>query len=141
MLAIVDAGPLYATVDRADQDHHRSLATLRRPELELIVPALVVAEVTYLVAARLGPEVKAAFLVGLAQFDVVAPARSDWQRISDLVRQYHDFPLGGADASVVALAERLNTDVVITLDQRHFRAIRPLHVASFRILPEDLSLS
>jgi len=94
--------------------------------------------VTYLVAARLGAEAEATFLDGLALFEVEAPSRSDWRRIAELVRQYQDLPLGGADASVVALAERLNTDVVITLDQRHFRAIRPLHAATFHILPEDL---
>ncbi|MGE0541057.1 MAG: type II toxin-antitoxin system VapC family toxin [Dehalococcoidia bacterium] len=138
MLAIVDSGPLYATVDRGDQDHVRSLEILRRPELQLIIPTLVVAEVTYLIAARLGAEAEAGFLEGLTLFEVEAPSRSDWRRIAELVRQYRDFPLGGADASVVALAERLNTDLVITLDQRHFRAIRPLHAATFRILPGDI---
>jgi len=49
--------------------------------------------------------------------------------------QYRDFPLGGTDASVVALAERLDTDLVITLDHRHFGVIQPRHCAAFRILP------
>jgi predicted nucleic acid-binding protein len=49
---------------------------------------------------------------------------------------YRDFPLGGVDASVVALAERLNTDLVVTLDRRHFPAIRPRHVPAFRLLPD-----
>jgi len=46
-----------------------------------------------------------------------------------------DFPLGVVDASVVAVAERLETDTVITLDRRHFSAIRPRHCAHFRLLP------
>ena len=44
--------------------------------------------------------------------------------------------LGGTDASVVALAERLNTDLIITLDRRHFNAVRPRHCLAFRLLPE-----
>lgn len=135
MLAIVDAGPLYATVDASDADHVRSLDVLRRPGLRLIIPALVVAEVTYLVGRRLGPLIEAAFLRGLQGFDVVAPSAGDWLRIGDLVERYANFPLGGADASVVALAERLNIEIIITLDRRHFGPIRPNHCSAFRLLP------
>ena len=36
----------------------------------------------------------------------------------------------------VSLAERLNTDLIITLDRRHFSAVRPRHCPAFRLLPE-----
>jgi predicted nucleic acid-binding protein len=49
---------------------------------------------------------------------------------------YRDFPLGTVDACVIALAERLNTDLIVTFDHRHFRAIRPRHVDAFRLVPE-----
>jgi predicted nucleic acid-binding protein len=51
------------------------------------------------------------------------------------VTQYRDFPLGGADASIVALAERLDIETVVTLDDRPFRAVRPRHRRAFRLLP------
>jgi predicted nucleic acid-binding protein len=53
-----------------------------------------------------------------------------------LVEQYADFPLGGTDASVVALAERLQTEILITLDHRHFGAVRPRHCKQFRLVPD-----
>lgn len=136
MLAIVDTGPLYAATDLADDDHLRSADVLRRPDLHLVIPALVVAEVTYLVGRRLGARAEATFLRGLERLDVEIPAVQDWPRIGHLVEQYADFPLGGTDASVVALAERLGTDLVITLDRRHFAAVRPRHTEAFRILPD-----
>lgn len=135
MLAIVDAGPLYAVTDVGDDDHARSLAVLERPDLHLVIPALVIAEVTYLVGRRLGARAEGAFLRGLEGFDVEAPAPQDWSRIAELVEEYADFPLGGTDASVVALAERLGTDLVITLDRRHFAAVRPRHCPAFQLLP------
>lgn len=101
-----------------------------------MIPALVVAEVTYMVGRRLGATAEAGFVRGLADFDVEAPTPEDWPRIAELVEQYADFPLGGVDASVVALAERLGTDLVVTLDRRHFRAVRPRHAPAFRLLPE-----
>ncbi|MDO8473499.1 MAG: VapC toxin family PIN domain ribonuclease, partial [Dehalococcoidia bacterium] len=67
---------------------------------------------------------------------VEAPAVLDWPRIAELVEEYSDFPLGGTDASVIALAERLGTDVIMTLDRRHFGAIRPAHSRAWKLLPE-----
>lgn len=96
----------------------------------------MVAEVTYLIATRLGPGAEAAFLRGLEVLDVETPSVEDWPRIAELVEQYADFPLGGADASVVALAERLDTDVVITFDRRHLGAVSPRHRSALRLLPE-----
>jgi len=97
---------------------------------------LVVAEVTYMLGRRAGPQAEAGFLRGLRELDVEAPSPEDYPRIAELVEQYADFPLGGTDASVIALAERLDTDLVITLDRRHLGAVRPRHCASLRLLPE-----
>lgn len=136
MIAIVDTGPLYAAADVGDADHQRSFDVLRRPDLHLVLPALVIAETLYLISDRLGPRIEARFVRGLVDSDIELPTAADWARIADLVEQYADFPLGGTDASVVALAERLGTDLVITLDRRHFAAIRPRHCAALRLLPE-----
>jgi uncharacterized protein len=136
MIAIVDSGPLYASVDADDDDHERSVEILGRSGLDLVVPALVVAEVTYLVGRRLGPAIEAAFLRGLATLEVEAPSPDDWPRMADLVERDGDFPLGGTDASIVALADRLGTEVIVTLDRRHFGAVRSASLRPFRLLPE-----
>ena len=136
MLAVVDTGPLYAVVDEDDADHVRCRKVLEDPRYRFIVPALVVAEATYLVGSRLGPKVEAQFLRGMETMDIEAPVPKDWRRIAELVERYADFPLGGADASVIALAERVGATAVITLDVRHFRAVRPRRGALFRLLPE-----
>ena len=133
--AIVDSGPLIAVANSADPAHAACLAVLQDPTRHLVIPALCVAEAAYVIQKRAGARVEAAFLRGLGSFEVQAPLPEDWSRIGDLVEQYADFPLGGTDASLVALAERLGTDLVITLDRRHFSAIRPRHGGSFRLLP------
>lgn len=95
------------------------------------------AEATYFVGKRLGPDVEAAFLRSLRDVDVEAPAGDDWTRIAELVEQYRDFPLGGTDASIVALAERLGAPAIVTLDRRHFGAVRPRHREAFVLLPDE----
>lgn len=134
--AIVDSGVLFAAIDVDDPDHQRSLRALSTVALRLIIPELVVAETLYLIGSRLGAEAKAQFLSGLHRSEIVSCHPQDWARIADLVRTYRDFPLGSVDAAVVALAERLDTDAIFTLDRRHFSVVRPRHVPTFRLLPD-----
>jgi predicted nucleic acid-binding protein len=134
-VAIVDTGPLYAAVDHKEPRSDEAQNVLQMAGIIPVVPALVVGEVLHFIERKLGPEVEARFLEGLHELDVRAPLPEDWARIGALVRQYLDFPLGGVDASVVALAERLDTDLVITFDHRHFAAIRPRHAPHFTLLP------
>ena len=134
--AILDAGPLYAAADVHDLNHATSLQVLSRRDLDLVIPALVVTEVTQLIGRRLGAVAEAVFLRGLAGFAIEPPAVEDWPLIADLVERYADFPLGTVDASVAVLADRLDTDLIVTLDRRHFGAIRSPQGRSFRLLPE-----
>ena len=82
---------------------------------------------------------KAAFLRSFGSgFLTVADLRPiDLTRSAELVEQYADLPLGGADASVIALAERMGITQVATLDTRHFRVVRPKHVPALTLLPDD----
>lgn len=91
----------------------------------------------YLAQTRVGAHAEAAFLRSLARDELtLAPVtRSDLNRMADLVEQYADFPLGAADASVIAVAERLGAVRIATIDHRHFRAVRPKHCAAFELLP------
>jgi predicted nucleic acid-binding protein len=136
MLAIFDTGPLYAALDRDDDDHASCAALLKSREVRAVIPALVVTEVSYLAATRLGADVEAAFVAALADFDVEAPSAQDWRRMAELVRKYADFPLGAVDASIVALAERLQVTHVATLDRRHFHAVKPRHRDALHLLPD-----
>jgi predicted nucleic acid-binding protein len=135
VLAIVDAGPLYAAADEGDDAHQRCVAALSRGDLRLVVPALVITEATYFVGRRLGSSAEAAFLRGLGHLDIEAPAPEDFERIAELVEQYADFPLGGTDASAIALAERTGAATIVTLDRRHFGAVKPRHLDAFELLP------
>lgn len=141
-MILVDTGVLVALVSEADDHHQRCrewFASIGRSQLRVPVP--IIAEACYMIALLKGPNVEATFLQDLAegaygQLLDVTPA--DLRRMSQLVTQYSDLPLGGADASVVALAERLNTSEIATIDHRHFTVVRPHHTASFLLLPPVL---
>ncbi len=136
-MLIVDAGPLYAAAATVDRNHRRSVDLLSGAERPLLVPALVVTEVSYLLADRIGAHAEVAFGRSIADGELVVEPVLDveWNRIADLTEQYLDLPLGIVDASVVALAERHHADVIATLDHRHFSVVRPRHTSSFTLVP------
>jgi len=137
IVLIVDAGPLYAAAARRDKHHEQSVRLLSRSERPLLVPALVITEVSYLLSDRIGAEAELALARSLADGELVAEPvlDSDWARIADLMEEYLDLPLGMVDASVIALAERRELEVIATFDQRHFRVVRPRHVEAFTLVP------
>ena len=103
----------------------------------LLVPILVIAEVAYLVATRLGVEPEVRFLGDLAAGTLTREPvlANDWLRVAELTARYGDLPLGTVDASVVAAAERLKIVEIATLDRRHFSVVRPGHIPAFELLP------
>lgn len=134
---LVDAGPLYAYVDADDAHHEACLDLLEAHPGPLVVPILVVTEVEYLLATRLGVEPEIRFLGDLAggAFAIDHVPAGDWLRMAELVATHRDLPLGTVDASVVAAAERLGIEHVATLDRRHFGVVRPGHVPAFTLVP------
>ncbi|MEV7907981.1 type II toxin-antitoxin system VapC family toxin, partial [Streptomyces anulatus] len=108
----------------------------RRERRELLVPAFVAGEVSYMLGRIGGAKVEAGFLRSLRSgvFHLVDLTDDDLDRIADLVERYSDLPLGSADASVVAVAERLRITEVFTLDIRDFSVVRPKHTAAFTLV-------
>ena len=101
------------------------------------MPVLVITEVTSLVSTRLGTDAEVRFLGDLASGNLIAEhvVARDWLRIAELVGRYRDLPLGTADASVIAAAERLGENTIATLDRRHFSIVQPA-VGTLRLLPD-----
>ncbi|MEU6645654.1 PIN domain-containing protein [Saccharomonospora sp. NPDC046836] len=139
-MIICDTAPLVAAALYKDPDHHQCIELftgLRLANRRMLLPAPIVAEVGYLLTVKAGPQIEANFLRSLANedFEVVPLATADYDRMAELVERYADMPLGTSDASVIALAERLNIAEVATLDRRHFTVVRPRHVQALTLLP------
>lgn len=137
-MIICNTGPLVAVLNAGDTHHDPCRQLLETERGPLIVPAPVLTEVCYLAATRLGAETEATFLDSLAagELRLEATTASDLARMAGLVRTYADFPLDAADASVIAVAERLDATKIATIDHRHFLAIRPRHCPAFELLPQ-----
>jgi predicted nucleic acid-binding protein len=136
---ICDTGAVYALYDADDQHHDACKGFIEREPGPLFLPVVLLAEIDYLLTARLGSKASSDFLesVEAAAFTLIPLLIEDVIRCRELTAQYHDLPLGLADATVVAAAERLQLRRIFTVDQRHFRVVRSHELGSFIILPAD----
>ena len=104
-----------------------------------VTTPLVVAEIDHLVSRGGGTEAALAFYEDLTSGAYLV----EWwpEAVTEIVETAKKFPgfgLGLADASLLALARRVGTTHVATLDERHFRAVRPLTGEdAFMLLPAD----
>ena len=124
----LDTSGLFALLNRRDPDHEPVKAALLEDAGPYLVPAGILAEIAYLIERRLGIEVLEVFISDLeAGGFALDCGEEDLTRVRELVRRYADLPLGFADASVVACAERARgregTGKVLTLDRRHFGVV------------------
>jgi predicted nucleic acid-binding protein len=137
---LVDAAPLVALADRRDPLRHAVREVLEAERGALVIAAPVTAEADYLLGQRIGQPARLAFLEDLAagRFTVECLEPDEYAGVVRLERNYLDLDLdlGLADCATVLLAARLRTRRVLTFDERHFRAVRPLQGGAFELLPQ-----
>jgi uncharacterized protein len=135
-LLVVDTSVLLAAADNADPDHEPCVRAIEGAS-PLVTTALVIAETAYLIRRQLGAMAEAAFFralgAGEIQVEPIPPA--DAERIASLIETYADLGLSGTDASLIVVAERLNSTTIATLDHRHFSVVRPSHTTAFKLVP------
>jgi predicted nucleic acid-binding protein len=132
---LVDTGALLALFRENDAWHARTREWLASTRHAMVTPFPVVQETAFMFGTAHGPEAEAAFVRSAAEFSIEQLEAADLLRAAELVETYNDFPLGFVDASIVAIAERLDIRDLLTTDRRHFGVIRPAHCERLRLLP------
>ena len=113
------------------------MALLQTHPGPLVTTALVITEAGWLIRRQLDIAAEAVFYTAITQgqLHIENLTVADWSRITELLDTYTDIGLDAADASVIAIAERLNHITIATLDERDFRIVRPTHTDAFELLP------
>ena len=137
MTAILDTSFLFALTDQSDRNHQRVLSHAQNIKERLVLPVVVLPEICYLVASRLGHQAMRRFLASMTpnavQLETVTI--EDLARVQQVLKQYADNQLDFTDAAIVAISERLAITRVYTLDRRDFSIIRPQHCDYFELFP------
>jgi predicted nucleic acid-binding protein len=138
MSIIADTGFIVAHNNVNDAHHSPCLALYEKYSGAILVPQSILAEVGYLLRQVRGNRRVANFLRQLpaSKYKIIPLELEDLARTADILEQYHDSRLDFVDASIVAIAERMNITRILTLDQRDFGIVRPRHADYFELLPQ-----
>jgi len=126
MLTLIDTGPLVAFLDRADPWHKFVRKGWNSMRGRFLTTGAVITEVMhFLRPIPEGPRQLLCFIEeGLLLVEENIFQVDSLKRATDLMAQYADTPMDFADATLVVLAEKLEVDCVLTLDERGFRTYR-----------------
>jgi predicted nucleic acid-binding protein len=137
---IVDTSGLLAALGQDDAHQNRQARSVFEDDTgPLIISPFVLAELDYMLLTRIGVKTEIDLLCEVMDgvFTLAEFGPRDLAQAVGVIEQYADHRIGLADASIVVLAARYNTTRVLTFDQRHFRAMKPLGGGSFTALPAD----
>jgi predicted nucleic acid-binding protein len=123
---LIDAGPLLALIATRDTYHQACVEIVRGLDTSFYSTLPAFSEAMYFAADRYGqPAVDALWKVIFDGLIVIGDLQmDDYRRMADLIRKYTDRPMDLADASLVAVAERLSLDTVFTVDRADFATYR-----------------
>lgn len=146
IVVVADTSGLLAALDSTHPERVAANEAIMAAGL-LIMSPLLLAELDHVATRELGREAALSAVDDIRRWmsrgRVVLPEiTEDHLAAAQSVRaRYRSLDLDLADAVNVALAADYDTDAILTLDRRDFRAVRPLsrHKA-FRVLPDDLPL-
>jgi predicted nucleic acid-binding protein len=136
-MIVLDTSAMFAAIDSRQRMHEPCAEALAKARAPLLLSPFVLAELDYLVTTRVGVDAELALLDEVARgaYELATFTASEVATARKVVERYADLEIGLADASIVVLAARHKTRDVLTLDKRHFRALRTLDRKPFRVLP------
>jgi predicted nucleic acid-binding protein len=138
-LIVLDTSVVLAFMDRRDANHALVREWMHMQEQELITTPLVLAELDHLVSRQGGVDAARALYEDLERGAYFVEWWSTATHETIAAAECHrSMALGLTDASLLALAARLRTTAIATLDERHFRACKPAGgEAAYTLLPAD----
>lgn len=140
-MIILDTSGLLSAIDASQTQHAAAAAALRAAGEPRLLSPFVLAELDYLLTTRVSASAAARLLREVADgaYQLESFDADDVASVIEVLRKYGDQDLGLADASLVVLAARHGARDLLTLDERHFRAVRDARGRAFRLLPADLA--
>ena len=133
---LLDTGALVSLLDRSQSFHAEFARFFERWRGPVVSTEAVLTEATHLLGrVPGGPQACCDFFLdGGAVLVPSSPA--SLRRCRELIDVYRDLPMDFTDATLVGLAEELNTTLVLTTDRRDFGIYRIRGKKTFRIKPE-----
>ena len=135
MQIILDTSAIIGLMDKKYIKHRYLKKIFTERENTYILPLTIISEVCYMLESRFGNKIELIFLQEINKsFHLEILKDEDIIRIIEILKKYEDLNIGYVDASIVAIAERLKINKILTLDRKHFEVVVPRGFDNFDIL-------
>ncbi len=130
---ILDTGPVVGLLSEDDEHHGASVAAIKasgRRGRKLCTIWEVIGETYTLFRTRYSPHRSAEPALTVLRWaresgiELLATGEGDHQRVAAILERYSQLRLSYVDALLLAIAERHRVEELITVDMRHFGAVR-----------------
>lgn len=132
---LLDTGALVSLLDRSQDRHEEFVRFYSEWSAPVVSTEAVLTEATHLLGRVPGGRRACLDFFASGGAVLVPASPASLRRCRALVERYSDLPMDYADSTLVALAEELDTDLVLTTDQRDFSVYRIGPRRRFRIVP------
>lgn len=134
---VVDTNVIFGAYVESDSRHRQAVEILEKIEPPYNVPVLALAEIAHFLHERGGANAELGLLQAILD-EEIRPVYFDdqWELAHHFADKYKDRDLGVTDSTVLAVAERLFTTCVVSMDQRDLAGVilsngEPLNLISF----------
>lgn len=134
---LFDTGAFVALLDKSEKNHEDCVAFLREFKGRLFTTEPVLTETMYLLGPSIRSQLSCVDFILKEGATLIPQSMASLSRASALMKKYEDIPMDFADATLVSLAEEMDTIEVFTLDRRGFGIYRVRGKAAFKIWPDQ----
>jgi predicted nucleic acid-binding protein len=135
-VVIADTGFWLALANRRDRHHAKARAALAGLREPLVTTWPVLTETCHLLVARLGSDALFKFMESAERgaFELFELGPRHFPTLLSLMQKYRELPMDLADASLVVLAQELDSGKILSTDRRDFRTYRWKNYRPFKNL-------
>lgn len=137
MNVVADTSFVVAILGKDDRKRQSCIKVYNNHQGIIWIPQTALTEICYMLERDSGRREVINFLRRLPEtkYRVLELQPEDILRTAEILEKYHDTRLDFVDATIAAVAERLNITHLLTLDYRDFGFVRPRHIERFELLP------
>jgi predicted nucleic acid-binding protein len=130
---LIDSGPLIALFDSSDTYHQASVEFIKNNKYPLITTIASITETLHLLDFNRNAQIDFLEWVSRGAIEVHNIQNPDFKRLKELTEKYRDLPMDFADSCLVLLAEKLDINVIATID-RDFSIYRIKGKKKFKVI-------
>jgi uncharacterized protein len=134
---LFDTGAFVALLDKSEKNHEQCVAFLKEFRGRLFTTEPVLTETMYLLGPSIKSHMSCIDFILKGGATIIPQSTESLSRAAALMKRHEDVPMDFADATLVTLAEEMDTVEVFTLDRRGFCSYRARGKTAFKIWPDQ----